>query len=196
MEFFQNLDVWLENFLLSVGIWAPLLSSLFVFLEGIFAFLPLFVFITINFLTMGSLFGFIVSWICTCLGSMATFFIFRKGLSKWFHKFIKNKNSAKKFMEMVDHLKFSQLVLIISIPFTPSFFINLGAGLSNLNVNKYFSALLLGKMTIVAFWGFVGSSLVECLTNPLALIKVFVMVIMGYVVSLFINKKFNLDERL
>ena len=195
MEVFQEFDVMLENFLLNMGILAPLLSSLFVILEGVFAFLPLFVFITINFLTLGPILGFLISWICTTIGCMTTFFIFRKGFSKWFGRFIKNKNVLNKFMKIVNKLKFSQIVLIISIPFTPSFFVNLGAGLSEINTKKYLYALMMGKIIIVLFWGFVGSSIIECLTNPFALIKVVLMVVGAYVFSLIINKKFNLDER-
>ena len=45
------------------------------------------------------------------------------------------------------------------------------------------------------FLGYVGVSLIECLTQPLALIKVAIIMIIGYLFSLGINKKFNLDER-
>ena len=48
---------------------------------------------------------------------------------------------VNKFMNMIDKLKYSHLVLITSIPFSPSFFINLGAGLSNVNSKKYFCAV-------------------------------------------------------
>ena len=98
-------------------------------------------------------------------------------------------------MKKIDTLKYSHLVLITSIPFSPSFFINLGAGLSNVNSKKYFCALMIGKFVEMIFLGFVGVSLVECLTNPLALIKVIVMVVVGYIVSVIVNKKFDLDER-
>ena len=45
------------------------------------------------------------------------------------------------------------------------------------------------------FLGYVGVSLIECLTQPLALIKVIVIMVVGYGVSVVVNKKFNLDER-
>ena len=45
------------------------------------------------------------------------------------------------------------------------------------------------------FLGYVGVSLIECLTQPLALIKVVVIMVIGYMFSLGINKKFKLDER-
>ena len=195
MEVFTEMEVWINDFLMNLGIMAPIISSLFIILEGVLAFLPLFVFITMNFLVLGPIFGGIISWICTIIGCMLTFYIFRLNLSAWFDKKIENKEKMKKFMNIVNNLKFTQLVLIIAIPFTPSFFVNLGAGLSHISKKKYLYALMLGKIFIVYFWGFVGSSLVECLTNPLALIKVLLMVGVAYILSVIINKKFNLDER-
>ena len=85
--------------------------------------------------------------------------------------------------------------MITSIPFSPSFFINLGAGLSKINEKKYFCALIIGKLAEMIFLGYVGVSIVECLTNPLALIKVVVIMIIGYGISSIVNKKFDLDER-
>ena len=56
-------------------------------------------------------------------------------------------------------------------------------------------ALIIGKFVEMIFLGFIGVSLIECLTNPIALIKVIFIVVIGYVVSVIVNKKFNLDER-
>ena len=44
VEIIENFNIWLEEFLLNAGILAPLLCTLLIFLEGILAFLPLFVF--------------------------------------------------------------------------------------------------------------------------------------------------------
>jgi uncharacterized membrane protein YdjX (TVP38/TMEM64 family) len=98
-------------------------------------------------------------------------------------------------MTIVDGLKYSQLVLLTSIPFSPSFFINLGAGLSNVNMKKYFCALVIGKFVEMIFLAYVGVGLVECLTNPVALIKVVAVTLAGYLVSVAVNKKFDMDER-
>lgn len=203
MEILNNLDGLLNDFLNNAGVLAPILSCLLIFLEGILAFLPLFVFVTFNIMSLstllgdvlGTLLGIALSWVFTTLGSYVTFMLFRKFLNKPFRNKIAKKQKSKKFMKIVDNLKYSQLVLIISIPFSPSFFINLGAGLSNINAKKYLCALLIGKISQMLFLGYVGVSLVECLTNPMALIKVVLILAVGYVVSVIVNKKFNLDER-
>ena len=194
IEIMNDIDVWLNDFLLNLGIWAPILASLLIIVESLLAFLPLFVFITVNILTLGTIAGGIISYIFTVLASFMAFMLFRKGLSKLFDKHL-NKGKVNKFMKLIDGLKFSQLVLIISIPFAPSFFINLGAGLSHINSIKYLYSLLMGKVITVIYCAILGTSLVDALTNPSALIRILIMVIVAYVFSLFVNKKFNLDER-
>ena len=203
VEIFSNFDVWLEEFLINAGVLAPVLSCVLIFLEGILAFLPLFVFVTVNILSLstmlgefwGSILGVILSWIFSTLGAFTTLTLIRKVFNHSFRNKIAKKPKINKFMNKIDKLKYSHLVLITSIPFSPSFFINLGAGLSNVNSKKYFCALVIGKFVEMIFLGYVGVSLIECLTNPIALIKVVIIVVIGYVVSVFVNKKFDLDER-
>lgn len=195
MEVFSNLDGVLNEFLLNAGILAPIFSTILIFLEGILAFLPLFVFITINILTLGPVFGRLVSWIFTIMGSFAMFMLSRKILSNFIIKKTKKKKYISKIINVVGNLSFTKLVLLISIPFAPSFFINLGAGISNIPKLKYFYALVVGKFFVVLFWGFIGTNLVKCLTNPIEIIKVIVVLLIAYIVSTIVNKKFNIDER-
>lgn len=195
MEFFGQINNYLNEFLMNAGILAPLLSCILIFLEGILAFLPLFVFITVNFLTVGPILGTILSWIFTVLGGFFTFYFCRKKLGNYFEKKWEKRPKLKKFMQRISKLKFVQILLIVAIPFTPSFFVNLGAGLSRIPVKKYLYALILGKLFIVIFWGYVGTSLLECLTNPVALIKVLVLVGVAYILGIIVNKKFDLDKR-
>lgn len=203
MELIAEFETILMDFLNSLGIWAPFLSCILIFLEGIFAFLPLFVFVTVNVLSMsnlvgpvlGGIVGIILSWFFSVLGCFTMFLGTRRLFGSKFRKKVEDSPKINKFMNIVDNLTYSQLVLITSIPFSPSFFINLGAGLSKINEKKYFCALLIGKFAEMIFLGYVSVSLIECLTQPLALIKVVIIMIVGYLFSLGINKKFKMDER-
>ncbi len=198
MEFFEvvnNLSIELNNFLMNAGMWAPLISSLLIIAEGVLAFLPLVVFVTINVLSLGPVLGGIISWIFTTLGSLLAFLLFRKGFSSFFNKKIENNRKLEKFMNSIDELKFRQLVLIIAIPFAPSFFINLGAGLSNIALKKYFYALLLGKVFVIIFLGYIGSNIIDCFTNPIILIKIIGLILLAYILAQVVNKKFDLDGR-
>ncbi len=195
MEIFNDINSWLNEFLVNAGVMAPIFCCGLIFLEGILAFLPLFLFITINILTMGPILGSIVSWICTVLGSFTTFCLARKVLNNYFQKKSKKRKYLKKIMNSISNLSFTNIVLIIAIPFAPSFFINLGAGISKIPKLKYLYSLFVGKIFIVLFWGYVGTNLVECLKNPIVLVKVVIMLLLAYVISRVINKKFNIDER-
>lgn len=195
IDILKNLGDILNDFLLSLGVLAPILSSILILLEGILAFLPLVVFVTINILILGPIVGGIISWIMTTIGGYLTFYLCRKGFNKLFQKKISNSKKLVKFMKKVDNLKFKQLVLLIAIPFAPSFFINVGAGLSNISIKKYFYALLVGKIFVIIFLGYIGCNIVECFTNPVVLIKVVVLIVVAYIVAQLVNKKFDLDAR-
>ena len=194
IEIFNNLNNSLNTFLLNAGVLAPILSSVLIVLEGMFAFLPVFVFITVNLLTMGNILGSIVSYICTIIGNFLTFFLCRIGLNPLFQKYIGNKRKLKKMMNLINKMSFSKLVLIISIPLTPSFFVNLAAGLSKIPKKKYLYALMLGKICIILFWGVLGTSLIDCLTNPIMFIKVVGMIVVCNLIGKVINKKFDIDK--
>ena len=194
MEILHNLNEAINIFLQNAGLAAPFLSCLLIMLEGTFAFLPLFIFVTVNMLTMGNILGILVSFCCTIIGNFLAFFLCRIGLNPLFQKFIKDKSKINKFMDLIDNISFSKLILIISIPLTPSFLVNLSAGLSKIPKKKYLYALLLGKPCVLLFWGFIGTSLIECLTNPVMFIKVVLMIIICNLIGNFVNKKFNLDN--
>lgn len=193
MEFVHNLDNLVNTFLINMGIYGPILGCFCILIESILPILPLFVFITINFLVFGNLFGFIISWIFTVLGCLLSFFLFRKKIKNWFDKKAKDSKQLTKVMKVVNRVKLEQLTAIIAVPFTPAFLVNIAAGLSKMSLKKFLIALCVGKIFLVLFWGFVGTSLVQSLTHPIAFVKVVVLVLVAFFVSKLINKKFELD---
>ena len=94
---------------------------------------------------------------------------------------------------MITNLKFEQLTTIIAIPFTPAFLVNIAAGLSKMSYKKYLGALLIGKIFLVYFWGFVGVSLLESIKNPIYLVRVGILLILAYVFSKIVSKKFKIE---
>ena len=53
---------------------------------------------------------------------------------------------------------------------------------------------MIGKAFLVYFWGFVGVSLVESLKHPEYLVKVVILIVIAYIISKIISKKFNIVE--
>lgn len=177
----------------SSTIYGPIFACLLIFLESILPILPLFVFITILFLAYGYFIGFLLSYFLTCLGCVFSFFLFRKCLKKFFDKKIRKNQKINKLMLIIDKLDFSSLVVLIAIPFTPAFLINITAGLSKMSFKKYLVALLIGKVSLVFFWGFIGTSLIESLKNPKIIIIVIIMLLISFLISKIVTKKLKFE---
>lgn len=160
---------------------------LLIILESMIPILPLAVFIALNIMTFGSLFGFLISWIATVIGCMIAFTLCRKLRDKFEKKYGNNEN-VKKFKKYINKLSYSNLVILIALPFTPAFAVNIAAGLTDIDPKKYFSALLIGKLPMVYFWGFIGKSLLESITDPYVIAQVVFMVLIAYLVSKLANK--------
>lgn len=192
-EVFSNFYNFIMNTIDAMGVYGPLLGSLFIVLESIIPPLPLFVFITINFLAFGYVMGFIISWLCTIIGCVISYFLVKKLLRNFVVKKIKNVDLLNRCMHYIENMSLTKITVILAIPFTPAFMMNIAAGLVNMNFKKFFIAILISKIFLVYFWGFVGTSLVESFQNPSSLITVVVMMLLAYGMSLIIKKVFKVN---
>ena len=80
------------NILISFG---PIAGVFLIILESILPMLPLSVFITLNMVSFGSFFGFLISWLSTIVGCMLSFTLFRYLFRNKFYRFIKKKEKDK-----------------------------------------------------------------------------------------------------
>lgn len=192
-ELFNSFYIFIMNTIDALGVYGPLLGSLFIILESIIPPLPLFVFITINFVAFGKVLGFIISWICTCIGCILSYYLVKKLFRNWVVNKIKDVNLLTKCMNYVENLSLTQVTMILSIPFTPAFMVNIAAGLCNMNFKKFLTAILISKIFLVYFWGIVGTGLLESFHNPTSLITVVVMIVIAYILSIVIKKLFKID---
>ena len=156
----------LMNLVNSSSIYGPIFACILIFIESVLPVLPLFVFITIVFVSFGYLSGFLISYILTILGCFFSFYLCRTFLKNFFKKKIRKIDKFDKIMKRIDKIKLSNLVLLISVPFTPAFLINIASALSEMNFKKFAISIMIGKIFIVFFWGFIGTSFVESLKNP------------------------------
>ncbi len=191
---FDAIDTFIDTTLQGLGIWGPIVGCFFILIESMVPILPLFVFITLNFLAFGNILGFIISWIFTCVGCFISFLLFRCKVQTWLYKRIKKEGLISEHtINMITNLKFEQLTTIIAIPFTPAFLVNIAAGLSKMSYKKFIGALLIGKIFLVYFWGFVGVSLIESIKNPIYLVRVGILLLLAYVCSKIVSKKFKIE---
>ncbi|MDD3048878.1 MAG: VTT domain-containing protein [Bacilli bacterium] len=172
----------------------PVFGFLLIITESIIPILPLAVFIALNVISFGPVVGFIMSWVATIIGSLLSFYIFRKGFSKKLYKNIKTDGKIQQFMDYISNFHFTQLVLLIALPFTPAFAVNIAAGLSKIPVKKFLLAIIIAKLSIVYFWGWVGTSFLESVSNPMILVKIGIIMGITYLVSFVIKKVLKIKE--
>jgi len=191
----KEFEILLTNFLMEIGIWGYVLSCLFIVIESIISFLPLSVFVTLLFYKLGPLLGFIISYIFTIIGCFISYKIFNSKLRIMLENYIirKDKKKLDKVIKNIKKVKFVNLCLIIALPFTPSFLVNIACGLSNVNKKKYFLALCIGKIFIVIFWGLIGTSIITSLKKPINFIYIGILLLLCFIVSRFISKKEGLE---
>lgn len=191
----KNLDIWLTNFLLSIGMWGYVLSCFLILIESIVPALPLSVFITLLFYKFGVFIGFIISYVFTILGCIMSYKIFNSKLRYKLDNYI-NKNDMVKLNKLktrINKINFNNLCLIIAIPFTPAFLINIAAGLTNMNFKKYVYSLMVGKVFLIIFWGFIGTSLINSFKNPINLVYIIILLIICFIISKLVSKREGLE---
>ena len=194
METISNYVVSFLNYYVSnVNIVSSFFLGIFIIiLESILPMLPLGLFVAFNVLIFGNVLGFFMSWGATLIGCSLSFFIFRK-IRKKIDNYIERKPKFKSVMENINKISFSNLVIIMAFPFTPAFSINIGAGLSNIPYKKFIMAASIAKVSIVYFWGYIGSTFIESMTDPGVLIKLGIIFLIAFLLSKFVTKKFKID---
>lgn len=192
VQLIHNIIEYLENIILNNNIFISLLVGfLIVVLESILPFLPLAVFIAINKLVFGNVVGFLISWIGTITGCVIAFMIFRKGFSDKLYKHIK-KDKYKDLMDKISNISYTALVMITALPFTAAFAVNIAAGLSKISFKKFLAAVVVAKISIVYFWGYIGTSFIESITNVWIFIRTLLIMIIVYGISKIVSIKFNI----
>ena len=193
----EAIDVVIDFFKLQVQSNSPIIGliigMLVIILESIIPILPLAVFIAVNMLIFGNIVGFIISWVATISGCILASTICKKGLSNIFYSKIKKDGKVKKIMNKISNIKFPNLVIITALPFTPAFAVNIAAGLSNISYRKFIAAILIAKVAVIYFWGFIGTTFIESITNINVLIELVLIMLGAYLISKIIMKRFDIE---
>lgn len=172
-----------------------LLGMFLIIIESFIPVLPLSVFVALNTHTFGLLPGILMSWVSTCIGCFISYSIFYYVSNNVIYKHL-SKKTMKKVDKAIDKFKniaLSNLTVIITLPFTPAFLINILSGVSGMSRKKFLVAILIGKVFMISFWGYIGKSLVESMTDITTIIIMSIMIIIAYVLSKAVGKKANID---
>lgn len=191
----ENFDIWITSILMSIGPIGYILSCIFIILESILPILPLSVFSTLLFYKFGYILGFILSYICTIIGCIISYKIFNGKLRIKFENYVvkKDKEQLNKIINKIKNIKFTTLCLLIALPFTPQFLINISCGLVGISKKKYILSLMIGKIFLIIFWGFIGTSLIGSFKNPINLIYIIILLSICFILSKVISKKEGIE---
>lgn len=191
----KEFEILLTNFLMSIGIFGYILSCLLIIVESIIPVLPLSVFITLLFYKFGILIGFLISYVFTIIGCIISYNLFNSKLRIMLENYIikKDKKKLDKVIKNIKKIKFVNLCLVIALPFTPAFLVNIACGLSNMDKKKYILSLLVGKISLVIFWGLVGTSIISSLNNPINFIYIGLLLLLCFVLSRIVSKKEGIE---
>ena len=172
-----------------------LFGMLLIMVESFIPVLPLSVFIALNTHTFGLLPGIVMSWVSTCIGCYISYLIFYYVSNNIIYKYLskKTRNKIDKAVDKFQNISLANLTVIITLPFIPAFLINILAGVSGMSKKKYIVAVVIGKIFMVSFWGYIGKSFVESMTDISAIIVMSIMIIIAYALSKLIGKNANIE---
>lgn len=154
-----------DNAVFFLSSFGPISGVLLIYLESIIPILPLSVFIALNIITFGDVIGFLISLFATVLGCTTSFFFFRYFFSKKFRKFYK-KDKVKQIedlMKKLSRISFTNLTIILALPFTPAFLVNIAAGLSRMPAKDFYVLVLLEKHLWFTFGAMLGQAYLKVL---------------------------------
>lgn len=188
----NTIDIIVTKIIEYLQVYGIVFGMFMIVVESIIPILPLGVFVAFNMMAYGVLNGFICSYIATILGCLLSFYLSKKLYFLWIER--KHENEIfQKLCAKMRSIKFSTLVLIVALPFSPSFLINIAAGISKVNIRKFFFSLLIGKISIIYFWGFISKSMLESITDLGTLIRMSLILLACFIVSKIINKKLKIE---
>ena len=192
MDIVNNIIDFSTNFISTGGL---LFGFLMVFLEALIPMLPLGVFVALNTNAFGFFIGISLSYIATITGSFFVYLIFYLLEEKIVYKFLNKKRLSKlrRGLYRFRHITLPQLVLITTLPFIPSFLINILGGLAKISKEKFLVALIIGKIFVVIFWGYIGSSLITGYDDINTIIYIVIALLIAYVISKIVSKKMDIE---
>ena len=192
MDIITNMIEYSTNLISTGGI---LFGFFLVFIECFIPILPLSVFVTLNVNAFGFPIGILISWLATSLGSILCYLLFTLIEEKVIEKLVKKKTLIKiqKGIDKFNKITFPELVLIITLPFTPSSLVNIICGLTKMNKKKFITAIFIGKVFSIIFWGYIGKSIIESMNDLKAILFITIALLLAYIISKIVSKKFEIE---
>lgn len=148
-----------REYILSFGIWAPVISFLLMILQSIAAPLPAFVITFANAGLFGWVKGAILSWSSAMAGAVLCYFI-----ARYYGRSVVEKLTTRTALKQVDIFfeKYGKWAVLVArlLPFVSFDIVSYAAGLTAMGFWEFFWATGLGQLPATLVYSYVGDMLV------------------------------------
>lgn len=147
----------MKNFLISYGIWMPIMSILIMIFQSLFPFIPGMVITLANSWLFGWQLGALYSWIGALLGAIIDFL-----LSRFYGKFILEKLVSERCLTMFnDYIRENGLFGVLAariIPIVPFKIVSYSCGLSKMQIFHFIIVTGIGQIPGILIYSIIGEN--------------------------------------
>ena len=178
-----------KKYILSFGIWAPIISFLLMILQSVAAPLPAFVITFANAAIFGWIKGAILSWSSSMAGATLCFYI-AKFLGRDTVEKLTSKFALKSVDKFFDAYGTYTILIARLLPFMPFDLISYAAGLTSMRFISFFIATGIGQLPATIVYSYVGGML----TGGAKLMMMGILTLFAISIFIYIIKKIYSDR--
>lgn len=185
----MNLDM-IKEYILSFGIWAPIISFLLMVLQSIIAPIPAFLITLSNAAIFGWVKGAILSWSSAMAGAALCFFIAR-GLGRDAVEKLTSKFALKDIDGFFEKYGKHTILIARLLPFISFDIVSYAAGLTSMSFWSFFIATGIGQLPATIIYSYVGGML----TGGAQLLMSGLLILFALSIAIYVGKKVWNEKR-
>lgn len=173
------------------------------FVETLFPALPLFLMIAFNILSYGLFWGYIYTYIGTVSGTVLIFTFMRYISTAEFKRKKKERPNAKKYLDWIEQTHPILHILVLMVPFSPTFMINYSMGLTKMRITTFLLITFISRAIMLFICIPLGMTLISFYNNgefggvEIMWLTFFgLTVLSGVVVGQIINHKIQANKKI
>ncbi|MDV8108932.1 MULTISPECIES: TVP38/TMEM64 family protein [Paraclostridium] len=179
----------LKQYILSFGIWAPIISFILMILQSVAAPLPAFLITFANAALFGWVKGALLSWTSAMAGAALCFYI-----ARFLGRDTVEKLTSKFAIDSVDEFfnKYGKHTILIArlLPFISFDLVSYAAGLTSMSFVSFFIATGIGQLPATIIYSYVG----DMLTGGAKLMMMGILTLSAISVLIYVLKKIYNDK--
>ena len=185
----MNLDM-IKEYILSFGIWAPIISFLLMVLQSVIAPIPAFLITLSNAAIFGWVKGAILSWSSAMAGAALCFYIAR-GLGRDAVEKLTSKFALKDIDGFFEKYGKHTILIARLLPFISFDLVSYAAGLTSMNFWSFFIATGIGQLPATIVYSYVGGML----TGGTQLLMSGLLILFALSIAIYVGKKVWNEKR-